>query len=160
MLVLNWNYEKRCEWCSYNILTPTLQFCLKKVSGFDWNLKKTTNLLQPVVKTWSEESKQAPALVGKKWERDRRKDWTRGGTNSDLPLPLSNNTKAGREENNQSTLRNYWCINQMHPAVKGWPKCPENSPKARDKVQTQSLKVARKVLFYNANWNVKGWKIE
>ena len=113
--------------------------------------KETTKLPQPVVKTWSEESKLLLWL-----ERSGSGIGGRTGLGAELIPPcrclsflrLSNNTKAGREENNQSTLRNYWRLNQMHPAVKDWPKCPENSPKARDKVQTQFLHWSVLVIFY------------
>ena len=113
--------------------------------------KETTKLPQPVVKTWSEESKLLLWL-----ERSGTGIGGRTGLGAELIptcrclsfLRLSNNTKAGREENNQSTLRNYWRLNQMHPAVKDWPKCPENSLKARDKVQTQFLHWSVLVIFY------------
>ena len=105
-----------------------------------------------MVKTWSEESK---LLL---WWKEVRAGSEEGRTGLGAELiptcrclsflRLSNNTKAGREENNQSTLRNYWRLNQMHPAVKDWPKCPENSPKARDKVQTQFLHWSVLVIFY------------
>ena len=107
-----------------------LQFCLEKACSFDWNLKKLLNYPNLCkLLLWLERSESG---IG-----------GRTGLGAELIptcrclsfLRLSNNTKAGREENNQSTLRNYWRLNQMHPAVKDWPKCPENSPKARDKVQ-------------------------